>query len=219
VERVANDGKFPCGNYTLVIGNTFSINSGAGGIKLMTTGCTDVYGAQVVVAGSNELLLSSGGDINVTSSGKFSVTADIITFRQSNGKQVAIDGSLGVKNNLVVAGGAYIEGELCINHITAPVEIQETEAMRLFGSTVTGKTIGHVFTGTSWVPCIGGIISTEIFADADCIENAPHSHNFKNLPLTLKQNNEGVRGVATQMNKGSNQVAASPVHNGMKELS
>jgi hypothetical protein len=219
VERVANDGKFPCGNYTLVIGNTFSVNSGAGGIKLMSMGCVDVSGSHTVVTGANELLLSSGGDINVTSSGKFSVTADIITFRQSSGKQVAIDGSLGVKNNLIVAGGAYIEGELCVNHITAPVEIQETESMKLFGTTVTGKVIGYVPYGDDvWLPCLGGT-SGGGTAHADCIENVPHSHNFKNLPLTLKQNNEGMRGVATQMNKGSNQVAASPVRNGMKELS
>lgn len=226
VERVANDGKFPCGNYTLVVGNTFCINSGAGGIKLMTTGCTDIYGSQVVIAGSNELLLSSGGDINVTSSGKFSVTADIITFRQSNGKQVAIDGSLGVKNNLIVAGGAYIEGELCVNHITAPVEIQETESMQLFATSVTNKIIGYVehqpSTGpTQWLPCYGGIHPTNpgAIADEDCIVNVPHSHNFKNLPLTLKQNNEGVRNAAAAMNKGSNQVAASPVRNGMKSIS
>lgn len=220
VERVANDGKFPCGNYTLVVGNTFCINSGAGGIKLMTTGCTDVYGSQVVVAGSNELLLSSGGDINVTSNGKFSVTADIITFRQSSGKQVAIDGSLGVKNNLIVAGGAYIEGELCVNHITAPVEIQETESTQLFGTTATGKIIGHTPDGQGgWIPCFGGIVALSAAADQDCVVNVNHSHNFKNLPLTLKQNNEGVRNAAAAMNKGSNQVAASPVRNGMKTLS
>lgn len=219
VERVANDGKFPCGNYTLVVGNTFCINSGAGGIKLMSTGCTDVYGSQVVVAGSNELLLSSGGDINVTSNGKFSVTADIITFRQSSGKQVAIDGSLGVKNNLIIAGGAYVEGELCVNHITAPVEIQETESMQLFGTTVTGKIIGFTYAGNdTWLPCYGGVTPGGT-AHADCIENVEHSHNFKNLPLTLKQNNEGVRNAAAAMNKGSNQVAASPVRNGMKILS
>jgi hypothetical protein len=226
VERVANDGKFPCGNYTIVVGNTFTINSGAGGIKLMTTGCTDVYGSQVVVAGSNELLLSSGGDINIASKSKFSVTADIITFRQSNGKQVAIDGSLGVKNNLIVAGGAYVEGELCVNHITAPVEIQETESMRLYGTSVTNKIVGYVEHTTSggqkqWLPCYGGVHPTNpaAIADEDCIENVPHSHNFKNLPLTLKQNNEGVRSAAAAMNKGSNQVAASPVRNGMKSVS
>ena len=174
-----------------------------------------------MVAGSNELILSSGGDVTVASGGRFSVTADIITFRQSNGKQIAIDGSLGIKNNLIVVGGTYIEGELCINHITAPVEIQETESMQLFGTTVTGKIIGHIPNGQGgWTPCYGGVVdvNNNISAHADCIINVPHSHNFKNLPLTLKQNNEGVRAAAAVMNKGSNQVAAAPVRNGMKKL-
>jgi hypothetical protein len=218
VERVANDGKFPCGNYTLVIGNTFSVSSGSGGIKLMSTGCVDVCGSHTVITGANELLLSSSGDINVTSNGKFSVTADIITFRQSSGKQIAIDGSLGVKNNLIVAGGAYIEGELCVNHITAPVEIQETESTIVYGKTVPGKIIGYAPHENGFLTVYGGTPQGQ-FADDDSIVNVEHSHNFKNLPLTLKQNNEGVRGVAAQMNKGSNQVAASPVRNGMKELS
>jgi hypothetical protein len=229
VERVANDGKFPCGNYTLVIGNTLSVSSGAGGIKLMTTGCTDICGSQILVAGSNELLLSSGGDINVTSQGKFSVTADIITFRQSNGKQVAIDGSLGVNNNLVVAGGAYIEGELCINHITAPVEIQETETMQLFGSTRIEPNqfiVGYVYAdqggdSPDWRPVYSAVVKdgTLLQSTPDCIINVPHSHNFKNIPLTLKQNNEGVRTAASAMNKGSNRLPASPIRNGMKQLS
>lgn len=229
VERVANDGKFPCGNYTLIIGNTFSINSGAGGIKLMTTGCTDIYGSQVVIAGSNELLLSSDGDINIASNGKFSVTADIITFRQSSGKQVAVDGSLGIKNNLIVAGGTYIEGELCINHITAPVEIQETETMQLYGHTRDEPNmyiVGYVYAdqggdNPDWRPVYSAVVKDGqlLKSTPDCIINEPHSHNFKNIPLTLKHNNEGVRNAAAAMNKGNNQVAASPIRNGMKQLS
>jgi hypothetical protein len=195
----------------------------------MTTGCTDIYGSQVLVAGSNELLLSSGGDINVTSQGKFSVTADIITFRQSSGKQVAIDGSLGVKNNLLVAGGAYIEGELCINHITAPVEIQETESMQLFGSTRIEPNqfiVGYVYAdqggdSPDWRPVYSAVIKDGqiLQSTPDCIINVPHSHNFKNLPLTLKHNNEGVRADASAMNVGSNRLTASPIRNGMKQLS
>lgn len=222
VERVSNDGKFPCGNYTLTVGNNFSVVAGSGGIQMQTLGCIDVAGQQIVIAGANELLMSSSGDIKIASDSKFEVTADIIAFRQKDGKQIGIDGSLGIKNNLIVAGGAYIEGELCVNHVTAPVEIQETESMRLFGTTVTGKIIGYVNDndggGDNWLPVYGGITPGGV-ADADCIENVSHSHNFKNLPLTLKQNNEGVRNDAAAMNKGNNQVAASPVHNGMKIIS
>lgn len=217
VERVANDGKFPCGNYSLIIGNNFSINAGSGGMHLMTTGCFDIAGSQIVIAGSEEVILSSTGDININSGSKFSVTADIITFRQSQGKQVAIDGSLGVKNNIVIGGGAYVEGELFVNHITAPVEIQETESTVLYGKTVPGKVIGWAPHDNGYITVYGGT-PTGTYADDDSILNVEHSHNFKNLPLSLKANNEGVRAAATEINKGSNLVTALPIRNGMKSI-
>lgn len=217
VERVPNDGKFPCGNYTLVIGNAFSVTAGAGGMQFHTLGCIDVSGEQIVVAGEKEIIMSSGGDIKVATDHKFEITADIISFRQKNGRQVGIDGSLGIKNNLIVAGGAYIEGELFVHHITAPIEIQETEETILYGTT-TSKIIGHVWlTGTQeWMPVYGGVINTtsgQLSADSDCVKCVPHSHNFKNIPLTLKYNNEGVRTSAFRLNKGDEQVGASPIRN------
>lgn len=215
VERVANDGKFPCGNYTLVIGNAFNVTTGSGGAKIISTGCVDIAGAQVVIAGSNELIMSSSGDVKIVSGSRFNVEADIITFTQSQGRQVGIDSSLGVKNNLLVAGSAYVEGELFVSHITAPVEIQETEQITLYGTTRTNKIIGYVPVNDGWAPCYGGT-SLGGTADADCIVNVPHSHNFKNIPLNLKANNIGVRQDALALNVGSIQIGALPVRNGMK---
>ena len=217
VERVANDGKFPCGNYTLVIGNSFNVTTGSGGIKLMSAGCVDIAGTQVIIAGSNEVIMSSSGDVKIASGSRFNVEADIITFTQSQGKQVGIESSLGVKNNLLVAGSTYVEGELFVNHITAPVEIQETEEITLYGTTVTNKVIGHFQWMDGWVAVYGGNTPGGN-ADADCIVNVPHSHNFKNIPLNLKANNIGVRQDALALNVGSIQVGALPVRNGMKKL-
>lgn len=232
VERVANDGNFPCGNYSIVVNNSFAITAAAGGISLQTIGCFDISGSQVVIAGAQELLMSSAGDIRIASGARFELSADIINFRQKQGKQVSIESSLGVKNNLIIAGGAYIEGELCINHITAPVEIQETETMRLYGRSnylnpylptgelrIIGWAKDNDGGGDEYLPvyCINP--QTMQPGDPDTIMCEPHSHNFKNLPLTLKTNNEAVRTAASAMNKGSNQVAASPVRNELKSIS
>lgn len=224
IERVANDGKFPCGNETIVVGNKFTITTGTGGMQLMSSGCTDICGTQVVIAAANEAIISSTGDVKISSGGRFDVTADIITFRQAEGKQVGIDCSLGVKNNLIIAGSAYIEGELFINHITCPVEVQETEQTIVYGKTrdePEAYVIGYVRINDGWSAvysaCMdGGQLRT---STPDCIVTVPHSHNFKNIPLTLKKSNESLRSAASTLNKGVIQVGAAPVQNGMKSIS
>lgn len=221
VERVANDGKYPCGNYTLTICNGFNCTAGAGGINLLTAGTFDIAGSQVVISGSNEVIMSSTGDIKVASQGRFNVTADIITFRQSQGKQVGIDCSLGVKNNVIIGGGAYIEGELFVNHVTAPAEIQETELIEVYGrpDNENKKVIGFVRVNNQWQSVYSCVPEDNKFNDADSIVNVPHSHNFRNLPLKLVDNNSSLRISAMLMNKGTAPVVAGAVANGKKRIS
>lgn len=220
VERVANDGKFPCGNYSLTICNSFNCTVGSGGIHLTTLGTMDLAGSQVVVSGSSELIMSSPGDVKIASGGRFDVTADIITLSQSQGKQVGIGCSLGVRNNVIIGGGAYVEGELLVNHITAPAEIQETELTQLYGRTdnVNKKTIGFVYVNNSWQTVYSCVPEESKFGDADSIINVPHSHNFRNLPLNLVDNNASVRIAAMLMNKGTAPVVAGAVSNGKKAI-
>ena len=215
VERVANDGKFPCGNYTLVVGNTLSVTTGSGGINLQTVGCVNIGGAQTVITGAQELNMSSSGDINLVGKKRVQITGDIVSLRQTEGKQVGVDSSLGVRNNIIIGGASYTEGEVYLHHITAPVEIQETEEVIVYGTTVTGKIIGWVNDENNWLPVYGGITPGGV-ADSDCVVNTSHSHNFKNLPLTLKANNELVRNAAASLNEGSAQIGALPVSNGKK---
>jgi hypothetical protein len=220
VERVANDGKFPCGNYSLTICNSFNCTVGSGGIHLTTLGTVDLAGSQVVVSGSSELIMSSPGDVKIASGGRFNVTADIVTLSQSQGKQVGIDCSLGVRNNVIIGGGAYVEGELLVNHITAPAEIQETELTQLYGRTdnISKKAIGFVKVGLNWETVYSCVPEEGKYSDADSIVNVPHSHNFRNLPLKLVDNNASVRTAAMPMNKGTAPVVADAVSNGKKNI-
>lgn len=221
VERVANDGKFPCGNYSLTICNSFNCTVGSGGIHMTTLGTVDLAGSQVVISGSNELIMSSPGDVKIVSGSRFNVTADIVTLRQSEGKQVGIDCSLGVRNNVIIGGGAYVEGELFVNHVTAPVEIQETELTKLYGrpDNVNKKVIGFVNVDGQWRSVYSCVPEEGRFNDADSIINVPHSHNFRNLPLKLVDNNASVRTAAMPMNKGTAPVVAGAVSNGKKTIS
>lgn len=222
VERVSNDGKFPCGNYTLTICNKFICNVGSGGINFQTTGTLDLAGSQVVVSGSSEVIMSSTGDVNISSGGRFSVTASIITFRQSDGKQVAVDGSLGVKNNVIIGGSAYVEGELYVHHISAPAEVQETEATKVFGTTnyKEQRVIGFIDNGSgNYTEVYSCIPAYEAYPSPNCIIAYEHSHNFLNVPLNLHVNNESLRNAAgSEVNILERAAPADVIHNGKVRL-
>jgi hypothetical protein len=100
---------------------------------------------------------------------------------------------MGVKNNLIVGGGAYIEGETYLNHITAPLEVQQTQDTLVYGqfNTSTDRTlpIGEVFVNGSW-------FTVYALTAPDVILTPPHSHHFNNVPLRLTSSNSDMRKLA-----------------------
>lgn len=147
VQEVDNHSMFPCGNYNIDAGNRFSVKAGGGGAHLVSGGgaslvsetVTKVSGTQTVVLGED---VSVKGNSNVSISGK--------TLNLQSDTQVVVDGTLGVRDNIVVRGGVYTEGEMFVNHITAPREIQQTivgftkegaEGQLKFGSWISGIAI------------------------------------------------------------------------------
>ena len=102
---------------------------------------TNVAGEQVNIGSENE--------INIDGGKRVSIVGDIISIRQRNKKQVLVDSTLGVSKNTIVLGGGYYEGELFVQHVTAPAEIQETNETICYGAAVTdssnnnGKVIGY----------------------------------------------------------------------------
>jgi hypothetical protein len=128
---------------------------------------------------------------------------------------VLVDSNLGVSQNVIVGGGMHVEGELTVNHITAPEEIQETEQTTLYATTVTGKIIGyakhpsHHGGGDEWFAVYGGS-STGGTATQDCIQCYGHTHQFKNVPLHLMKTSSDVRKVAKKLEKPY-KAPASPV--------
>ena len=234
---------------------------GAGGINFKSYGPVNVSGTITNIAGQ-QVNIASENEVCIDGGQKLQLIADIVNIKQRYNQQVVIDSNLGVARNMVVGGGAHIEGELTVNHITAPTEIQETNRTIVTGQTnnalpkiigynalVTGAIIGYVPTGTlvgTGVDPQGGTV--EVFAtkdlpvcasmtgqaggnpapvfttttagqipDPDSVIVYGHSHTFKNLPLTLKRDNDAVRTIAMDLNNESgNRVAPQPTINTKK---
>ena len=185
----------PGGNYTINACNRYTLQVGAGGVSIKTLGPVEMSGTITSIAGQ-QVNIGAQYELNIDGGQRTVITSDILVLRQRNYDQVLVDSSLGVSRNLVVGGGAHIEGELTVHHVTAPVEIQQTEKTFVYGETVNGKRIGTCYVGGgssagSW-PVTGDLHVP------DCLFTYSHSHLFKNLPLNLVPDNKSVRKVGTK---------------------
>jgi hypothetical protein len=191
VEEIDNSSKFPCGEDSKVIGNSYIRTVGSGGISLKTTGTAEI-GGTVLKMGFKKININANYGIHIGSENGVEIQSlKTITLRTN--RQVYVESSLGIKNNLVVGGGIAVEGEVYLHHITAPLEVQQTQDTIVLGkfATTTSRTlvIGECQVGGSWFPVYA-------VPDQDLILNYPHSHHFNNLPLTLCKTNKDVRKFA-----------------------
>lgn len=191
VEEVDNSSNFPCGNDNKVVGNSYTRNVGSGGINLKTTGTVE-FGGATLKTGFKKININASHGISIASeSGLELMSLKTITLRTN--RQVYVESSLGVKNNLIVGGGSYTEGETYLHHITAPLEVQQTQDTELLGKFATNRdrrlVIGEVNFGGTW-------FDVYAMATPDLIITPPHSHHFNNIPLRLMRGNEDVRKIA-----------------------
>jgi len=140
----------PGGNYTLNVCNRYNIMVGAGGVSLKSYGPVNISGAITNVAGE-QVNISSELETNIDGGKRLSLVGDIISIRQRENKQVVVEGSLGITNNLIVAGGIHVEGEFTANHITIPTDVQNTEQQIVYSTPVEGMKVGRGYTSTSQV--------------------------------------------------------------------
>lgn len=227
VTEVDNFSMFPCGTYTLEIGNLFNVKVGGGGINLITSGSINIATDTVLKLGSLQTVI--GGD-DVVIKGSKNVSIDSSNLNLTSDSQIILNGNVGVNSNLLIKGGGYIDGELCINHITAPREIQQT----LIGFTKEGAKgflrSGNKITGNikisnieQYNTLVTAIFPFEITLDQQqdlAVELTPHGHEFPNIPLTLSEGKPsagvsaqgGVREAAGVMNS-TTPAAASGINN------
>lgn len=194
----------PGGNYNLSVGNRYSLLVGSGGIDIKTTGPVNLGGTIMAIAGK-QMNLAATDDFNLDGGTNLSVIADLITIRSRNHNQVVVDDNLGISKNVVIGGGSYVNGELYLQHVTAPVEFQVTES-------TTIQDTGYTIAGATITKGGGGVISsgdTVTLAGGTLTINQPHTHYFKNLPLTLVTDNATVRTTAAAAVNGGTAAATA----------
>lgn len=209
----------PGGTYNLNVNNRYNVMVGAGGINLKSYGPTNISGSITNVAGQ-QVNIGSENEVNID--GKVvNISAEILRLRNKRQRQVLVDSSLGVNNNVVIGGGLSVEGEAFLQHVTAPSETQVTNTTQALGQTVQGAIIGYVnyfWTdpgGSATVPVYGGTMAG--VPAPDTIATYPHTHTFQNLPLTLTDTNESTRNSAKNQGINSeNRVVATPQFNTLK---
>ena len=210
----------PGGTYNLNVNNRYNVMVGAGGINLKSYGPTNISGSITNVAGQ-QVNIGSENEVNID--GKvINISAEILRLRNKRQRQVLVDSSLGVNNNVVIGGGLSVEGEAFLQHVTAPAETQVTNTTQALGQTVPGVSIGWATVpgGGSYAGSIITVYGGNIFdtaATPDSITTYPHTHTFSNIPLTLTDTNESTRNSAKNQGINSeNRVIATPQFNTLK---
>lgn len=183
----------PGGNSTLNVSNRYNVMVGAGGLNLKSYGPVNMSGTITNIAG-DQINIGSDNEINIDSGKVINISAEILRLRNKNQRQVLIDSNLGVNKNVVIGGGLHVEGEMFLQHVTAPREYQETETTIAHGIAIVGG-------GSS-----AGVWPVNVFA---------HSHAFANLPLTLEDTNTDVRSAAESLNNADRKTA-TPRENSKK---
>ena len=221
VEEVDNSSAFPVGNYTLNVGNKYDVVVGSGGIQLKTSGPVEIGGTTLKVS-AHKINLQSAAGVNISSENIVELQSAKTIALRSN-RQVLIEPGLGVKNNTIIGGSTYIEGETYLHHVTAPAEVQQTEETILFSKLMKGLEFKCKIKGLlgPLSELINGTNATiTVKSDSNAfVEAPPHSHHFKNLPLRLTDGNQSVRTIAQGegININGYQAAAQAVHHEKKE--
>ena len=112
----------PGGDWDITVSNKYSLVVGSRGVKIRTTGPLDIYGTISNIT-AESLNLVGKQELLINSDHRVAIRADSLVLSPGNGGNggVLIDGQLGVKANLIVTGGAHIEGEMSYLHSTTPV--------------------------------------------------------------------------------------------------
>ena len=198
IEEVDNSSNFPCGQDIKVVGNSYSRIVGSGGISLKTTGAMEL-GGSTFKGGFKKINLNASHGVHIGSENGIELQS-IKTIVLRTNRQVYVESSMGIRNNLIVGGGLAVEGETYLQHVTAPLEVQQTEDTIVAGKFATENDrqliIGECVIAGNWFP---------VYAKAthNLISNYPHSHHFNNIPLRLTKSNSDVRKIAQNNNINS----------------
>jgi len=112
----------PGGQYYIKCSNKFTLLAGAQGIEMNTTGNVNIVGGITKITGAEMNIGSSIGTTTIEGH-HLKLTGQSIELTPANGSstgQIMVNGTLGVDGNMVVSGGAHIDGELHFISATCP---------------------------------------------------------------------------------------------------
>jgi len=189
----------PGGDYILTIGNKWKVNVGSKGISLQTTGPFDQCGT-IMNINAIELNIGTKNDIIIDGGERLTLRARKITINPVEHNALTIDGQLHVTRNVLIKGSMFIEGELGINHITAPVEWHEVDYPK--------------FESELLCP-IDVIIEEEGIPKNARLWLPQHKHSYTTIAMSTKNNRNGVRAAMIndyEINSRQTIKAAAVVH-------
>ena len=120
----------------------------------------------------------------------------------------------------MIGGGLHVEGELSCQHITAPVEIHETEKARIYSKLLKGLTFkcniqggSHAVSphGTAHPSWSNGTLTLVSDSNDDHVIDYGHSHLFKNAAMHLMETNDLVRETGKDCNAENSRADANKV--------
>ena len=199
----------PGGNYTLNVCNRYNVMVGAGGLNLKSYGAVNLTGTITNIAGE-QVNIASENEVNIDA-GTINISADILRLRNKRQRQILIENSLGVNQNVIIGGGLHVEGETYLQHVTAPVEWQNTKPTVAYSKLLKDLSFD---VDASWdnTSHTQGTITLRDNSNDNKVIGYEHSHAFPNLPLTLLNSNSDVRSAAGGLNNTARDVA-EPQHN------
>lgn len=167
-EEVENT-RFPCGTYSVMVGNKYDLSVGNGGIGFSTGGGMRIAaGGRANITSTKEVNIASGeGNVDIKAAQNLSLEADSMNLTCPN--QVVVDCNLGVTRNAIINGCAFIDGEVYLHHVTCPAEVQYTGGgIGSFGQLMTGA-------GPSGSERGGGGTTVIAYADLSYVKNLYNS--------------------------------------------
>jgi len=176
-EEVENT-KFPCGMYSINVGNKYDLSVGAGGANISTLGNMRIgSNGRTLISASEEMNVTSGnGNVNIRAGHNVSLKGDSVTLETPN--QVVVNSNLGVAKNAIINGCAFIDGEVYVNHITCPAEVQYTGGgIGSFGQLMSSSGINGDGKG-------GGGTAIIAYADVSYIKSLYNSIGAPKAPWT-----------------------------------
>lgn len=118
----------PGGHLSIKCSNKFTCFTGAQGIDLISYGPINIAGGITKITGPEITIGSSTGPVTIEGN-HLQLTGKTIGISPKGGDtQVVVQGTLGVDSNLIVNGGAHINGDISCTSMTMPSKLGATKA-------------------------------------------------------------------------------------------